>query len=136
MESDEHLDTVCGYVERNRVRAGLVERAEAWVWGSAWARLHPEDPRALSLGAWPVARPTDWLEHVNQPLTGAELAALRRSTERGQPFGSRRWREETANRLGLAATLRSRRRPRKKVAFAAPASLLPGVTGSSRGVSN
>lgn len=33
VESDEHLDTVCGYVERNRVRAGLVERAEAWVSG-------------------------------------------------------------------------------------------------------
>ena len=40
VESDEHLYTVCRYVERNCVRAVLVERAEAWTWGSAWARLH------------------------------------------------------------------------------------------------
>ena len=38
MESDEHFYTVCRYVERNPVRAGLVERAEARMWGSAWVR--------------------------------------------------------------------------------------------------
>ena len=114
VESDEHLYTVCRYVERNPVRAGLVERAEDWIWSSAWARLHPEDSRALPLCEWPIARPADWLERVNQPLTGAELTALRRCTERGRPFGSRRWRDETANRLGLEATLRSRGRPPKE----------------------
>src|SRR4051794_17979624 len=30
VESDEHLLTVCRYVERNPLRAGLVERAEDW----------------------------------------------------------------------------------------------------------
>lgn len=114
VESDEHLFTVCRYVERNPVRAGLVERAEEWIWGSAWARLHPDDLRALPLCEWPIARPVDWLERVNQPLTDAELAVVRRCTERGQPFGNRRWREETAQLLGLEATLRSPGRPPAK----------------------
>ena len=30
VESDEHLWTVCRYVERNAFRAGLCERAEQW----------------------------------------------------------------------------------------------------------
>jgi putative transposase len=34
VDSDEHLWTVCRYVERNPVRAALVARAEDWRWGS------------------------------------------------------------------------------------------------------
>ena len=37
IEQDEHLLTVLRYVERNPLRAGLVERAEDWHWSSlAW----------------------------------------------------------------------------------------------------
>jgi putative transposase len=38
VQSDEHLFSVFRYVERNPLRAGLVERAEDWQWGSAWRR--------------------------------------------------------------------------------------------------
>src|SRR5436190_718858 len=34
IEADEHLLTVLRYVERNPLRAGLVERAELWPWSS------------------------------------------------------------------------------------------------------
>ena len=35
IETSEYLLTVCRYVERNPVRAGLVTRAEQWPWSSA-----------------------------------------------------------------------------------------------------
>jgi putative transposase len=111
VESDGHLYTLCRYVERNPVQAGLVERAEEWVWGSAWARLHPEDDRAIPLCDWPVPQPNDWLERVDQALTGAELEALQRCIQRGQPYGSDAWGEVTAKRLGRESSLRSRGRP-------------------------
>src|SRR5881397_34989 len=38
VQSDEHLLTVCRYVERNALRAGLVARAEQWPWSSLWRR--------------------------------------------------------------------------------------------------
>ena len=114
VESDEHLDTLCRYVERNAVRAGLVERAEDWVWSSVWARLHPDDSRGLPLDDWPLPRPVDWLDRVNQALTGAEIEALRRCAERGSPYGRGPWVEQTARHLGLEATLRTRGRPPKK----------------------
>ena len=72
VESDEHLYTVCRYVERNPVRAGLVERAEDWPWSSAWARLYPDDPGGLPLCGWPIPQPADWLDRVSQALSGAE----------------------------------------------------------------
>jgi putative transposase len=50
--------------------------------------------------------------NVNQPLTLRELAAVRRSVQRGSPFGESSWLDATAQRLGLASTLRPRGRPR------------------------
>jgi putative transposase len=41
------------------------------------------------------------------------LAAVRKSVERGSPFGSEAWQKRTARRLGLEFTLRPRGRPRK-----------------------
>ena len=34
IQEDDHMLTVCRYVERNALRAGLVDRAELWRWGS------------------------------------------------------------------------------------------------------
>ena len=48
VQSDEHLLTVCRYVERNALRANLVERAEDWSWGS----LHPR-PTGMPSSARP-----------------------------------------------------------------------------------
>jgi putative transposase len=110
--SDEHLLTVLRYVERNPVRAGLVERAEYWPWSSAqWWRPGSRCPVYGAVG--PVPRPSDWLGWVNQPLTEAELRAVRNSVDRGAPFGPEKWVREAADRLGLQATLRPKGRPRK-----------------------
>lgn len=113
VESDEHFYQVVRYVERNALRANLVARAEDWRWSSLWRRVSaaPEDRRWLS--AWPLPRPRNWTALVNQPQTDAELAALRRSVTRGQPYGQESWVAKTAAQLGLESTLRSRGRPRK-----------------------
>jgi putative transposase len=34
IQQDEHLLTVLRYIERNPLRAGLVARAEDWLWSS------------------------------------------------------------------------------------------------------
>ncbi len=44
-------------------------------------RLHPNSPRALPLCDGPVPCPLDWLDQVNQAVTGAEIDALRQGTE-------------------------------------------------------
>jgi len=50
---------------------------------------------------------------VNRAQSQAEEDALRRSIERGAPYGSAHWSKLTATRLGLQHTLNSRGRPRK-----------------------
>ncbi len=99
------------YVERNALRANLVERADAWRWSSLWHRLRGDQSGLLDEG--PVAMSRKWAQHVQSPQTEAELEALRRSVVRGAPFGEASWQERTARRLGLQSTLRARGRPSK-----------------------
>jgi putative transposase len=112
IQQDEHLYSVLRYVERNPLRANLVRRAENWTWSSLRERLKQQPSELLHAG--PVALPRNWTTLVNRPQSEAELAALRRSINRGTPFGSDHWTKLTANRLGLESTLRGRGRPRKK----------------------
>jgi putative transposase len=112
IQEDEHFLTVARYVERNALRARLVRRAENWRWSSLhrWIRGNAEDQSLLS--AWPLARRPSWVEHVNEPMTEGELSAIRRSVERGNPYGAESWSNRTVRRLGLETTLRPRGRPK------------------------
>ncbi len=113
VENDEHFYTVVRYVERNALRAGLVSHAEGWRWSSLWRRESGDGKARALLARWPVPRPRNWVEHVNTPQTEAELSAMRQAVRRSSPFGTPRWQQSIAQRLGLQATLRPRGRPRK-----------------------
>ena len=112
IQEDDHLYTVARYVERNAARAGLVRRAERWRWGSLfrWQRGSAEDRQLLA--AWPLPRQPGWSERVNEPQTELELLAIRRSVQRGAPYGDEAWTERTVRVLGLESTLRPRGRPK------------------------
>jgi putative transposase len=113
VESDEHLRTVLRYVERNPLRAGLVNRAEQWRWGSLWRRPAGDAEARALLSAPPLRLPKDWTRYVNRAETDAELTALRESVRRGQPFGKAAWQAKIAGQLHLEHTFRPRGRPFK-----------------------
>ena len=75
VESDEHFYHVVRYVERNALRANLVDRAEEWRWSSLWRR---ECARG---GRQAVAR------QVAAP-PAALLADLRKPAPNGRRAGS------------------------------------------------
>ena len=113
IQEDDHFLTVCRYVERNALRAGLVSKAEAWRYGSLWRREQNDDRLRGLLSPGPAPWPRQWRHWVNAAQTEAELTALRRCVQRGQPYGSEAWSERTATKLGLESTLQARGRPRK-----------------------
>jgi len=114
IEQDDHLLTVCRYVERNALTAGLVKRAEQWRWSSLWVRDNGPDNLRAILSPWPVDRPTDWVNHVNEPMTLKELEPLRECVARGRPMGSEAWVRKTVRRLHLEHTIQREGRPQKK----------------------
>lgn len=84
VQSDQHLLVLCRYVERNAVRAGLVDRAQDWPWGSAAGYWDPDWP---CLDPWPVPRPSNWLDILNTPEPEIALETLRAAIARSQPYG-------------------------------------------------
>ena len=59
----------------------------------------------------PLPLPTDWSERVNAVQTEAEILALRRSVQRGVPYGDKSWQERTATALGQQSVLGKFRPP-------------------------
>jgi putative transposase len=112
IQQDEHLLTVLRYVERNPLRARMVRSAKNWKWSSLRSYVGRSRPAWLHEG--PVDRPRRWLEDVNRAQPHEVEQALRRSIQRGTPFGGEAWARRTADRLGLEASLNPRGRPRKE----------------------
>jgi len=110
IQEDDHLLSVHRYVERNPLRADLVARAQDWRWSSAAGAR--EGLPLLSPG--PVSHRVDWLRHVNEAQTEAEVERLRECIRRRRPHGDDVWTAATARQMGLTASLRPRGRPRNK----------------------
>jgi putative transposase len=113
IQRDEHFLSVCRYVERNSLRARLVERAEDWVWCSLACREKKLDKGSVLLDGWPVEPPRGWCRTVNRPQDERELDWLRQCVRRGRPYGDEAWVRRTAVKLGLESSLRAVGRPKK-----------------------
>jgi len=96
-ESDSHLLRVLRYIERNPVRAGLVERAQEWPWSSAGlATEFLGRQGTVLMHGWPVPKPADWLAWLNKPEEQVELDRIRRCVKGGTPFGNPDWARQFA----------------------------------------
>ena len=111
VQDDGHYLTVMRYIETNPVRAGLVKRAGDWAWSSLAVRMGFEAPFELSEG--PLKMPAEWDKLVNQAEPPNQLDGLKRSINRGSPFGEPAWKIKTAHKLKLESTMRERGRPKK-----------------------
>jgi putative transposase len=117
VQADEHFLVVCRYVERNPLRAGLVEHAHEWRWSSHASHIGRASSHAtLTTASWPVARPHEWREWVDLPQSDSEVAEIRAAIQRGTPFGSSPWRERFGATADRGPPPRGRGRPRKRSA--------------------
>jgi len=114
VQQDDHLLTLCRYVERNPLAAKMVRHAEQWPWSSLWTRLHGTPQQKSLLSKWPIDRPRNWTQLVNHPLDTDKIKPLKTSLERGQPLGTPNWIAQTARRLRLEHTIRDEGRPKQE----------------------
>ena len=106
IQNDEHFFVACRYVERNALRAGLVDRAENWRWSSLWRWLQSSEPSPRLLSKWPSPRLANWVARVNEPLSertgsGSTICSTRQAAWR-QPLG-RIDREKAQSRIDNAS---------------------------------
>ena len=137
VQSDEHFLKVYRDVERNALSANCWG-AEDWRWGILGVLRTKDDADRPALTPWAIDQPRDWTDRVNRPfgpeeeevvrrsieLLGGvwrvigggtkEEEAMRRSIQRGQPYGSPSWQAAVARPPGLESVFRRRGRPRKE----------------------
>jgi len=105
------------YVERNPVRAGMVEDAADYPWSSAAAHAAGFDPRGiLAMDPWEAEyTPSRWSEALRLGI-GEEAfqRRLRRATESGLPLGDEAFVKLWEERLDRDLQIRGRGRPPKK----------------------
>ena len=94
-----HLWAALRYVERNPVRAGLVELPEEFTWSSAAAHLGQRDRfRTLDLAFWQeVGGLPVWRDLLAEPEDNDIMKQIRRATHAGQPLGDEEFRRQVAH---------------------------------------
>jgi putative transposase len=110
-----HLFSAVRYVERNPVRAGVVERADEYRWSSARAHVQGGEDGVLN---WPLELEDvapDWAAYLAEPEDLEWTQGLRRAWRTGRPFGDGdfvgRVEQLLLRRLRPKAAGRPRRRP-------------------------
>jgi putative transposase len=100
---EPYLMAAARYVERNPVKAGLVERAEDWPWSSAAAHAAGRGD-AVAEGAWLAERTAGWIctwgEYLREPDDAEVADRLRQLENTGRPMGERPFVERLATTLG------------------------------------
>ena len=112
---EDHTEAALRYVERNPVRAGLVQEAWQYEWSSAVAHVGGTDrSRLLDLAAWRERwGPEAWRRELRVPEAEVVLATLRGSTTRGWPLGSDSFLSKLERVLGRRVRPLPVGRPRK-----------------------
>jgi putative transposase len=108
---DAHLWAAVRYVERNPVRAGLVERAEDYPWSSAAAHCGLRAEAILAKDFPPEGQFDDWRAWLREEEDEVLVEAIRRHTSTGRPCGSPAFVERLETLLGRR--LRPGKRGRK-----------------------
>jgi|SRR3989344_1420274 len=112
VDSDVYFLTLIKYVERNSVRAKLVEKCEDWQWGSAWRRIHGTKTQQELLALPPFPLPSQYRRWINTPDRKDELEKIRYCMSKGAPYGRGSWVEKMVMKYNLETTLRSVGRPK------------------------
>jgi len=116
---EHHAWQAMAYVERNPVRAGLVEEAEEYPWSTAAAHCREDALEGrLDLEEW--RRQFDgarWREALRIGVQEEAMAErIREATRRGCPLGSEAFVERIGRTLGRDLLPRPPGRPRKQAA--------------------
>ena len=119
IDTDAYLLACTRYVELNPVRAGMVERPEAYPWSSYRAHVGAEsvawldmDPGYLGLGATPAERHARYAQWVSEGIPTGEWELIRRAIQRGQLTGDGPFVDAVAQRTGRRLVSRGPGRPK------------------------
>ena len=96
----DHTTTAVRYVERNPVRAGIVDRAQDYEWSSAAAHCGVRCDSLLPDEFLPRFWPADWSAWLDESDLTQDAALICRKTRSRSPLGSDDFVTDLEQRLG------------------------------------
>jgi putative transposase len=111
---EPHLYRCIRYVERNPVRASMVERAEQYFWSSASAHCGMSTDLLLTDDIPFVVDVEDWGAWLAEDEEEESIAVLRRHTVDGHVCGSESFTDELGRALNRNLHHRPRGRPKRE----------------------
>lgn len=85
---EKHLWSCVRYIERNPLRAGMVERAEDYAWSSARSHVTGSEDGLLSPSRPFPGLVGDWSQWLGSEQQMEEVEEIRRCTQTGRPCGT------------------------------------------------
>lgn len=112
VDKDEYLWIVARYIERNPVRARIVERAEDWGWSSALFHINGGGREFPGIHDW--LGESERMEY-RRFIADEEkdMERIRKNTSTGRPLGDIKFVERVEDILGKALKPKKGGRPRK-----------------------
>lgn len=115
---DERHTIACArYIERNPIRAKLVNKPHLWEWSSAKAHcgISKHDTLAVN-NLFDVIEynQKDWKGFIEEQDDPDEIKQLRENTRKGRPLGSGEFVEKLEEKLNRSLKLKPKGRPKKK----------------------
>lgn len=114
---EKHLVCTARYIERNPVRANMVEKPWEWKWSSALAHIDNSKKSLIKLGD--IYTYTDiplnsWKRFIDSKDDAKDLEKIRKQTFLGRPCGNNAFIKFLETSLGVKLTPSSVGRPKKK----------------------
>lgn len=108
---ERYLYAAVRYVERNPVRAGIVQKAQEYQWSSAGSHVYNTDNKVLSR-FYLMEEIDNWADYLAQDDDEVHMRIIRRHSETGRPIGSEHFIRGLEDRLGRIL-LKQRPGPRR-----------------------
>jgi putative transposase len=110
---DRHLWACVRYVEQNPVRAGIVNRAEDYIWSSAAHHCGIRRDMLIASRGRFSGELEDWSKLLAETPDPALVERIRRRTHDSQPCGDDKFLSRLSRISGSEIVVRERGRPRK-----------------------
>ena len=113
---EDYLVACASYIERNPVRANLVDMPYDWEWSSVKVHCGISNNDKLEVRKffdYTEYSQKDWKRFIEETVTPEKIKKIQDQTIRGRPLGSDKFIEELERNLNRPLFLRPRGRPRK-----------------------
>ncbi len=112
---EPYLMAAIRYVERNPVRAKMVNRPWQWKWSSAAAHIGGTDEivDVIEIKETVGVSKESWREHIDSDDNAPDVEVIRRHTMTGRPLGGDGFIGELNRQMGRVISVLQRGRPRK-----------------------